>query len=76
MINVFNKKITACVTFLVFILLVTSCSTPNSQRYKRINRGSSMYYQRSKSYHYKSRKNVIPVSKNYRIKNKRTSGRY
>lgn len=76
MINTLYNKVAAFVIFLVTLLLLSSCSTPNSQRYKRINRGSSMYYKRANSYHYKAGKNVIPISKNYRIKNKRTSGRY
>lgn len=61
----------------IIAIILSSCSTPNNGVYrKRGNIGSSSYYKRSSSYRYKSKRNVLPIAKNYRIKNKRTSGNY
>lgn len=54
-----------------------SCEAPRSGKYRsRRPTGSSSYYNRSSSNRMRARRNVIPISKNYRIKNKRTSGNY
>lgn len=61
----------------IFVILLSSCSTPNNGAYrKRGHVGSSSYYQKGSSYRNKSKRNVIPIAKNYRIKNRRTSGNY
>ncbi|MCX6229980.1 MAG: hypothetical protein NTZ33_00420 [Bacteroidetes bacterium] len=65
-------------SILIVSVYVTSCSTPQRGRSYRshIHSGSASYYRGSSSYRMKSKRNVIPISKNYRIKNKRTSGNY
>lgn len=62
---------------LVISMLTASCSTPRSAKYRNHRHvGSSSYFSKSTRYKNKSRRNVLPISKNYRIKNKRTSGNY
>ncbi len=63
--------------FSIFTIILSSCSTPNNGAYrKRGHVGSSSYYQRGSAYRNKSKRNVIPIAKNFRIKNRRTSGNY
>ena len=54
-----------------------SCEAPRNGKYRNHRHvGSSSHYRNSSSGRMKSRRNVIPISKNYRIKNKRTTGNY
>ncbi len=62
---------------IIFAIMMSSCEAPRNGKYRNHRHvGSSSYYRRSSSSHMKSRRNVIPISKNYRIKNKRSSGNY
>ncbi|NVN94962.1 MAG: hypothetical protein HXX18_06730 [Bacteroidetes bacterium] len=73
-----NIRFTYLLSFaIIFVLLMMSCEAPRSGKYRsRRPTGSSSYYNRSSSNRMRARRNVIPISKNYRIKNKRTSGNY
>lgn len=73
-----NNRLMYIISFVViFALIMTSCEAPRNGKYRNHRHvGSSSYYRGSSSNRMKSRRNVIPISKNYRIKNKRTSGNY
>jgi hypothetical protein len=78
MLKLKNFKLFLSISLLIiFSIMISSCATPRSGKYiNRKHKGSSSYYSKS-SYHRKRTKgNTIPIAKNYKIKNRRTSGNY
>ncbi|MFZ4400047.1 MAG: hypothetical protein ACOYO1_08445 [Bacteroidales bacterium] len=73
-----NIRLTFIFSLLILIIaIMISCEAPRNGKYnKHKHVGSSSYYKRGSYGQMRSRRNVIPISKNYRIKNKRSSGNY
>jgi hypothetical protein len=78
MLKLKSFKLFFFISLLIIIsIVISSCATPRSGKYvNHRHKGSSSYYNKSSYNRKKAKGNTIPIAKNYKIKNRRTSGNY